>query len=262
MGIFDADPAYQQLRTIREDQGYTGWLDQDLNKVDEHGNLIELGPNRTFTHRDVLCTGVMRGWADAETDPTRIDWTVRRARAAIPFELRNGRPLNPHAPTGIPHGRGELGHWGEALAADALVTAIHVGHRWTLLIERTDGHGWAVAGGHVDPGEAPVDAAARELEEETGLHLPGADWHAGAPRYVPDPRATDEAWMVTVLASTDLGAVNELPTVAGDDDAARAEWVRADTYAQLVDELHTRFNGTVFAAHRQMLAEALDTPTP
>lgn len=29
---------------------------------------------------------------------------------------------------------------------------------------------WTIPGGHLDPGEAPVDGARRELAEETGLH--------------------------------------------------------------------------------------------
>lgn len=38
-GLFDGDPAFEKLRTIREgddtNEGYDGWLDQDLNKVDQ-----------------------------------------------------------------------------------------------------------------------------------------------------------------------------------------------------------------------------------
>ncbi|MDN5931353.1 MAG: hypothetical protein L0I24_09875 [Pseudonocardia sp.] len=33
MGLFDGDPKFEELRRIREDEGYTGWLDQDNQKV-------------------------------------------------------------------------------------------------------------------------------------------------------------------------------------------------------------------------------------
>ncbi|SCL24784.1 NUDIX domain-containing protein [Micromonospora inyonensis] len=121
-------------------------------------------------------------------DPTRIDWRARLADAAIPFQVVDGRPVNPGAPTGIRYGRGELGHWGEGRAADALVTATGPdGSRWIVLVEREDGHGWALPGGGIDPGELPA-AAVRELEEETGLRLPDVEWTVSPPRLVPDPR--------------------------------------------------------------------------
>ncbi len=216
---------------------------------------------RTYTHPDVLTIGVRDGWADPETDPTRIDWAARLAAAAIPFRVVDGRPVNPFAPTGIRYGRNELGHWGEKLAADAIVTAHAGGVRWILMIERDDNHGWAVPGGCVDPGEDPGAAAVRELEEETGLTLPGVGWRVLPARYVPDPRASDEAWMVTVPAIADLGAVRDLPPVQGADDAARAAWVRADSYADLVADLAQTYHGQVFPAHCGMLAEILDDDT-
>src|SRR5690606_30606846 len=133
--------------------------------------------DRTYTAPEVLTVGVTEGWADPETDPTRIDWTARQARAAIPFEVIDGRPVNPCEKTGIRHGRNELGHWGEALAADALVTVTDpAGGRWVVMVERSDGHGWAIPGGYVDPGESALEAAVRELAEETGLDATGARW--------------------------------------------------------------------------------------
>jgi hypothetical protein len=74
-----------------------------------------------YTHPDVLTLGVAQGWAEAETDPARIDWAERQARAAIPFEVVDGRPVNPCEKTGITRGRNEMGRWGEQQMADALV---------------------------------------------------------------------------------------------------------------------------------------------
>lgn len=217
---------------------------------------------RTFTHPHVLTIGVRDGWADQQADPTRIDWAPRQATAAIPFRVIGGRPVNPCERTGIRYGRNELGHWGEGLAADALVTATDQdGRRWIVMVERTDGHGWAIPGGMVEPGEDPVAAARRELEEETQLRLDGVCWRAAPPRYVPDPRASDEAWMVTVLVRVDVGVHerDQQPEVVGADDAARAAWVRADDYPTLVDHVARTYGATVFPAHVGMLTEVLNT---
>ncbi|MGN9913608.1 NUDIX domain-containing protein [Phytohabitans sp. LJ34] len=218
----------------------------------------------TYTHPDVLTIGVRDGWADPETDPTRIDWPTRQATAAIPFHVVDGRPVNPCEKTAVRYGRNRLGHWGEHLAADALVFANDTdGHRWIVMVERADGNGWALPGGKVDPGENPTTAAIRELAEEAGLSIPDATWHTTPPRYVPDPRASDESWMVTVLSRTHLGNAprDGFPAVIGADDAARAAWVRADTYRTLTDYIHTTYQGRVFAAHQRMLATALDDIT-
>ena len=43
-----------------------------------------------------------------------------------------------------------------------------------LLLRRKNVHGagtWSTPGGHLDPGESPVDCAARETREETGIEI-------------------------------------------------------------------------------------------
>jgi ADP-ribose pyrophosphatase len=217
----------------------------------------------TYTHPAVLGHGVAQGWADPRTDPAGIDWAARRAAATVPFEIVDGRPVSPLAPTGIRYGRNQLGHWGDAAAADMAVTAGR-GRRWLLLVERGDGLGWALPGGMAEPGETALETAVRELAEETGLHLPaGAVTQLLAPRCVPDPRGSDESWVVTTVAGVHLdGHTSEasLPPVCGDDDARRAAWLPADDYDRLTAALQYRFGGRVFAAHEALLREVLDGP--
>lgn len=218
----------------------------------------------TFTDPEVFAAAARgESWADPETDPTRIDWVERQARALIPFKVVDGRPVNPCQTTEVRYGRNGLGHWGEQPCADALVTAKNAqGHRWIVMVERADGHGWALPGGKVDPGEDPTDAAFRELREETGLDLDRSlvPYDTLLARYMPDPRGSDESWMVSALTVADLGVFptfKQMPAVVGASDAKRARWVLADSYDVLVEHLSNVFDGHVFTAHVDLLRELL-----
>lgn len=189
-------------------------------------------------------------------DPRAINWRERQARAAIPFNVVAGHPINPTHNTNLKPGRGDLWHWGEAVCSDAIVFADIDGKRHLLLIERGDGHGWALPGGGLDEGETANAGCVRELAEETGLVISAGDVEKMLPaRVVDDPRAGKYAWMVTIPGVIYLRP-DDVQEVTGQDDAADADWFPASSFHELQAAIEAR-GGQIFTAHVDLLAEAL-----
>jgi len=117
-----------------------------------------------------------------------------------------------------------------ALTADVVALAPLDGVRRVLLIRRGNepfSGQWALPGGFVDEGERPIDAARRELAEETGLHFRGALDLVGV---YGDPGRDPRGWTVSAA----YRALLEAPVqVAGSDDAAEARWFPLDALPPL-----------------------------
>jgi 8-oxo-dGTP diphosphatase len=98
-----------------------------------------------------------------------------------------------------------------------------------LLIQRGNAPfcgSWALPGGFVEQGEQVVEAAPRELAEETGLQVGELRLLGVYDTPGRDPRG----WSVSVVY---LARLPSEETVAGADDASDARWFAADELPEL-----------------------------
>ena len=109
-----------------------------------------------------------------------------------------------------------------ALTADVVLFALSEGSLSVLLVQRGrppfEG-AWAFPGGFVDVGEAPPDAAARELEEETGIQ--GVELEQL--RAFGDPDRDPRGHVVSVVY-VGLAMREAMPPLKADSDAEQARW--------------------------------------
>lgn len=113
-----------------------------------------------------------------------------------------------------------------SLTADIILFSIDAENKPVVLLIRRGGHPylgtWAFPGGFVNPDEPSEDAAARELEEETGL----AGVYLDQMYCVTTPERDPRGWTATVcyMAVMDRGAL----TPKAGDDASEARWFNID----------------------------------
>ncbi|NEX93377.1 bifunctional nicotinamide-nucleotide adenylyltransferase/Nudix hydroxylase [Caulobacter sp. 17J65-9] len=111
------------------------------------------------------------------------------------------------------------------VTADAVV--VHSGHVLMVKRKAQPGRGlWALPGGFVDQDETTLDAAVRELREETRLKIPAPVLRGSLKgRAVFDhPYRSMRGRTITHAFHFDFPA-GPLPAVRGGDDAVRARWI-------------------------------------
>lgn len=109
-----------------------------------------------------------------------------------------------------------------ALTVDVVLTTRDARPRVLLIRRKSDpfAGAWALPGGFVDEGERLIDAARRELEEETAVEVEELEQlHTAG-----DPGRDPRGWTVSVVF---LGRVKRPRAKAG-DDAAAVGWFPLD----------------------------------
>jgi 8-oxo-dGTP diphosphatase len=115
------------------------------------------------------------------------------------------------------------------LTVDVVVLAGTGEDRRVLLIQRGNPPfrgSWAIPGGFVEEGEQVVDAAPRELAEETGLQVGELELLGVYDTPGRDPRG----WTVSIVYLARVPGESE---VAGADDARDARWFDTDELPKL-----------------------------
>src|SRR5271155_6117875 len=117
--------------------------------------------------------------------------------------------------------------------------------RSVLLIQRAHppfAGDWALPGGFVEQGEQVIDAAPRELAEETGLELGGL----GLLGVYDTPGRDIRGWTVSIAY---LATLEAEVAVSGADDARDARWFHGDALPKLAFD-HAVIIGDALARDR------------
>lgn len=142
-----------------------------------------------------------------------------------------------------------------SVTVDTIIFALEQGEIKILLIKRKYppfAGKWAIPGGFVEQNEALPLAAARELEEETGLkNIPLTQFYTFG-----DPGRDPRGHTVTITYNTFLADIPK--GVAGADDADEAQWFsikslpdlafdHKDVLEKAINDLYVRIETTVRA---------------
>ena len=101
---------------------------------------------------------------------------------------------------------------------------------------------WATPGGNIDEGERPIEAAIRELEEETGIVLKGMNFTStNNSEYLTPIGVFDKPYRdprnKNCISYAFAVALNEMPEAIPGDDATECEWIEFNKWGETDVEL-------------------------
>ena len=128
--------------------------------------------------------------------------------------------------------REAVGH--QLVLVPAVAAIVRDGGGRVLVLQKVEDGRWSLPAGGIDPGEAPHQAVARELAEETGLVARSARLVAalgGEPFRTRYPNGDAVEFTVCVFEC----AVDAGEPVAADGEAGRFAWVAPERVAERLD---------------------------
>ena len=133
-----------------------------------------------------------------------------------------------------------------AYTADTVLVADNGNGGLSVLLIRRGGEpfkgAWALPGGFVNEGESSVEAAKRELAEETGVNVPDTDSLALIGIY-DAPGRDPRGWTISAAYAAQ---VSRIVDAKGGDDAAEARWFPLNDLPELAFD-HGRILADVIA---------------
>ena len=106
------------------------------------------------------------------------------------------------------------------------LVVVRQGHRFLLTQEKKYGSTWSIPGGRVEPGETLIDAAMREVIEETGVPV----MVEGVLRVEHSPSSSGARVRVIFVGSP---RDDTAPKTTSDEESLGAAWLTIDEIAKL-----------------------------
>ena len=173
-------------------------------------------------------------WADGPI-PTRSKITSRLVEDdKVLFDAR-GFPLNPNGRSGI-RGRGLLGAWGPNYLG---ICVVMTPQDEVLTLHHNEANTTALPGGYRSGDESIIQAATRELREEIApTFVPHKIERIGKLLFIPDPKTTDNAWLMAGIAAVRVDSKEEVVIENDEDETRDGAWLPADEAARVLFPAH------------------------
>lgn len=239
-----------KIAIIGHDKDDSSWYIQSFKNwklIDPGSYIKERGgqhPVSATKIRELMFTGYL-DYCESNVPPAMYEWLHRFVKGDTFKALKEEYDAD-YAYLPVAHKNMMDGLWPTNFyTADAVV--VQSGHVLLVQRGRNPGKGlWAMPGGHVEANETALQAALRELEQETDIKVPkkvllgsliGEKLFDAPARSLRGKTRSPNCRTVTVSHCFKLNDEESLPRVKGRDDAAMAWWTTFSDFEQMGDQM-------------------------